>query len=150
MEDVAKIKRAIEAKLAAMGLELYDMKYNRAGRHSSLRVFIDKPEGVSIADCEQASHEISVLLDVEEFSDTPYNLEVSSPGVDRPLKSEKDFKRAAGKGVQLVYLDDNGKTKTFTGTLTAYSGDAARIQTATGETVIRRADILSAKIELQF
>jgi ribosome maturation factor RimP len=150
MEDVAKIRQAIEAKLAGMGLELYDIKFNRAGRHSSLRVFIDKPEGVTVADCEQASHEISVLLDVEEFSNTPYNLEVSSPGADRPLKSEKYFKRATGKDVQIVYLDEAGKSRPLIGTLTAYDGNAARIQTATGETTIRRADILSAKMELQF
>ena len=150
MDDFEKIKQAIEAKLANMGLELYDIKYHRAGRHSSLRVYIDKPEGVTIADCENASHEISVLLDVENFSNAPYNLEVSSPGADRPLKNEKDFKRAVGKDVQMQYLDETGKSKTMVGTLVSYEGNTMRVQTATGETTLQRADVLSAKIELLF
>jgi ribosome maturation factor RimP len=150
MEDLAKIRQAIEAKLGNMGLDLYDLKYHRAGRHSSLRVFIDRAEGVTVADCEKASHEISILLDVENFSAAPYNLEVSSPGADRPLRNEKDYMRAVGKDVNITYLDDAAKSRTLIGTLVAYKDNAMHVQAATGEVIVRRGDILAARMELQF
>lgn len=96
-----EITPIIEEKLKFMRMELYDIKYVPAGRHSALRVFIDKEGGVTIDDCEKASREISMLLDVENFSDTPYSLEVSSPGADRPLATQRDFVKVVGQYVRL-------------------------------------------------
>jgi len=101
MGSADEVRPLVERKLLAMGFELYDLRYVEAGRHSVLRVYIDKPAGVTIDDCERVSKDLSVMLDVEEFSGGPYSLEVSSPGADRPLRTERDFRRAAGRGVVL-------------------------------------------------
>ena len=105
-----EIRPLIEEKLKFMRMELYDVKYVAAGRHSVLRVFIDKEGGVTIDDCENASREISMLLDVENFSDSPYTLEVSSPGADRPLSSQRDFVKVVGQYVRLE-LKAEGKQR---------------------------------------
>jgi ribosome maturation factor RimP len=103
-----EITPLIEEKLKFMRMELYDIKHISAGRHSVLRVFIDKDGGVSIDDCENASHQLSMLLDVENFSDTPYTLEVSSPGIDRTLARQRDFVKVIGQFVRLE-LKGEGK-----------------------------------------
>jgi len=102
-----EIKPLIEEKLKFMRMELYDIKYIRAGKHSVLRIFIDKAGGVTIDDCERVSNEISMLLDVENFSDTPYTLEVSSPGADRPLITQKDFNNVIGHYVKVELKSEN-------------------------------------------
>ncbi len=117
MSSVDDITPLVEGKLASMGLELYEMKYHRAGRHSVLKIVIDKPGGVTIDDCEQASRELSVMLDVEEFSKTPYSLEVSSPGIDRPLRYERDFQRARGHDVTVELEEPIENRKRITGTV---------------------------------
>ena len=150
MTNLDKIKEAIEAKLIAMGLELHDLQFNSAGRHSVLRVFIDRAEGVTIADCEKASHELAILLDVENFATTPYHLEVSSPGIDRPLKKEKDFKRNLGKDITVIYKVENGKSKTETGTITKCDEGFVEVQVGENMRRIALEDVLSAKLELSF
>lgn len=141
MMRLEEIRPLIEEKLKFMRMELYDLKYISAGRHSVLRVFIDKEGGVNIDDCENASRQLSMLLDVENFSDTPYSLEVSSPGADRPLSSQRDFVKVIGQYVRLelksgpnpvvigkcvscadnvltVELDDGAETKVALDTIT--------------------------------
>jgi ribosome maturation factor RimP len=149
MEDFTRIQEVISQKLNAMGFELYDLKYNQAGKYSSLRIFIDKPGGVTIADCEQASNELSVVLDVENFSKTPYSLEVSSPGIDRPLKTEKDFKRVLGNTVTVIFKIDM-KSKTVTGSLVHCADGKIQVQSNTEVLDISIPDILSAKVEPKF
>jgi ribosome maturation factor RimP len=100
----------IEEKLKFLRMELYDLKFIPAGRHSILRIFIDKEGGVTIDDCERASQEISMLLDVEDFLQTPYTLEVSSPGADRVLRNQKDYAKVVGLYVR-VELKSEEKQK---------------------------------------
>jgi ribosome maturation factor RimP len=149
MDEINRIEEIIRQKLIAMGMELYDLKFNRAGRFSSLRIFIDRPGGVTVADCERASTELSVVLDVENFLNSQYTLEVSSPGIDRPLKTEKDFKRVMGNTITVIFKTEV-KSRTITGQLV--SGSDGRIQVQTREELldIAIADVLTAKVELQF
>jgi ribosome maturation factor RimP len=113
-----ELRQLIEDKLKFMRFELYDIKYVHAGKHSILRIFIDKPGGVNIDDCERASNEISMLLDVENFSqNTPYTLEVSSPGADRTLTSQRDFQLVIGHFVKLEVKDDAGVSEEVVGRL---------------------------------
>ena len=105
---IESIKPVIEKKLTSMGLELYELKCIKAGSRLILRIFIDKDSSVTVDDCEKASHEISILLDVENFSQTPYTLEVSSPGIDRPLTTEKEFRRLVGNDIR-VHFKEGGK-----------------------------------------
>jgi ribosome maturation factor RimP len=104
MSTLENVEPLIAAKCTEAGFELFEARFFKAGSRSILRVFIDGPKGVSIADCERISHSLSDLLDLENFLDgRAYTLEVSSPGIDRPLRDEREFRRVAGKNVS-VYL----------------------------------------------
>jgi ribosome maturation factor RimP len=127
-EDVTPL---IEEKLKFLRLDLYDIKFIPAGRNSVLRVYIDKEGGVNIADCEKASYEISMLLDVEDFSPAQYSLEVSSPGADRVLHTQKHFKSVIGQYVNIVLKPETpgGKNETMTGKCLESRDDEVVIET---------------------
>lgn len=97
------VQEIIKSKLGELGLELFDLRFFQAGSRAVLRITIDaEGRGVTVGDCERASNELSVLLDVEEFSPgRPYTMEVSTPGIDRPLTTERDFRRTIGRFVVL-------------------------------------------------
>ena len=104
MPSLEHIEPLIAEKCADMGFELFAARFFRAGSRSILRIFIDRPNGITIEDCEHVSNALSLLLDVENFlNGRSYTLEVSSPGIDRPLTTERDFRRACGREVT-VYL----------------------------------------------
>jgi ribosome maturation factor RimP len=110
------IRAMIQAKLAELGLELFDIRYFQAGSRSILRVIIDSRAGVTIGDCEKVSNVLSILLDVEDYSaGRKYTLEVSSPGIDRPLKTERDFRRAVERFVTLQMNASFSGKKTLRG-----------------------------------
>ena len=98
----AKVKEIIEPVIKGLGVALEDMELRKMGRRVFLRVIIDKEGGVTIDNCELVSREIEAQLDVEDPIPYPYTLEVSSPGLDRPLKTPGDFKRFCGKTVRIV------------------------------------------------
>jgi ribosome maturation factor RimP len=80
-----------------MGYELVGVEFNRGGGHGTLRVYIDRDSGISVDDCAAISHQVSGILDVEEPIKQAYDLEISSPGIDRPLFKLADFERFAGR-----------------------------------------------------
>ena len=99
------------------GFELVDVEYVKESGEYYLRIYIDKPEGISLAECETISRELNPILDEKDPIQENYFLEVSSPGLDRPLKKEKDFIRYKGRDVELkLYKPLNG-SKQFEGTL---------------------------------
>jgi ribosome maturation factor RimP len=144
------IESIVEEKLASLGYELYELKLIKAGSRSILRLFIDKEGGITVDDCEKASNEISVLLDVENFSQRPYTLEVSSPGIDRPLTTEKDFKRAIGNTIRLRLKESDGKSTTLHGNLIGCSNGNLTIETQKGIKTISISNIHGGKIEITF
>ena len=96
----------------ARGLELVDVELFRAGRREVLRIYLFKPGGITLDDCSQASHHLSVLLDADEDFQNPYTLEVSSPGLDRPLRTPKDWARRVGEWVRVhLSTEVEGKTQ---------------------------------------
>ncbi|WP_024833911.1 ribosome maturation factor RimP [Ruminiclostridium josui] len=100
-----------------LNYELVDVEYIKEGANWYLRVYIDKPGGISIDDCQAVSEQISDLLDKNDPIDQSYYLEVSSPGLDRPLKTEKDFTKYKGELVEVkVFQPIDGK-KVFEGEL---------------------------------
>jgi len=107
----------IEPVLFAEGLELVDIKYKKEGKTWVLRIFIDKERGVTVDDCQKVSHLTGDLIEVEEIITTPYNLEVSSPGLDRVLKREKDFLKFKGRKIRLNSLSPIDSRRKFTGIL---------------------------------
>ncbi len=124
-----KIENLVQPILEDLGYELVDLEYQREQRGWILRFFLDKKGGINLDDCAAASREISSLLDVENIISTAYNLEVSSPGIERPLKKAKDFERFAGQLVKIKTLDAidpdaSGKNKkTFVGILSGLEDD---------------------------
>jgi len=120
---VERVHRLILPVLQDMAVELVDLEFKREGRDWFLRLFIDKEGGVTLDDCAEVSREIDALLEVEEVIDTAYRLEVSSPGIDRPLKKPEDYERFKGhlvkvKTYEQLDPDSRGHSrKTFVGEL---------------------------------
>jgi ribosome maturation factor RimP len=101
-EIVEKVKELVTPVLKDGGFELVDVEFVRERLGWVLRIYADKPQGgITLLDCQWISERVGVLLDVEDLIPYSYNLEVSSPGLDRPLKKEQDFLRFAGEKVQL-------------------------------------------------
>ena len=112
LED--KLTEMLNPGVEALGFELVGVEFVRAGKHSILRVFIDHENGISVDNCADVSHQVSAILDVEDPISTEYNLEVSSPGMDRPLFNEKHYKASVGEVVQVrlsMPMDDRRNFK---------------------------------------
>src|ERR1700749_3827874 len=101
-EIISKIAAIAERAAAPAGIEIVEVELKGSGRSHLLRIYIDKPEGVSHADCELISRAVSAALDVEDPIPGTYELEVSSPGVERKLGKWQDWQRFAGKKVKVV------------------------------------------------
>jgi ribosome maturation factor RimP len=133
-EIQAQVERLIKPILDDFGYELVDLQYKKEGRSMALCIFIDKPGGITLDDCVTVSREVGAILEIEDPIKAGYRLEVSSPGLDRPLKKPADFERFAGQKIKLKTLrmldpDQCGKSrKTFTGELLGLSGDMIRLE----------------------
>ncbi|MDD2852181.1 MAG: ribosome maturation factor RimP [Desulfuromonadaceae bacterium] len=141
--------------LASMGFELVDIEYGRVGRDAVLRLFIDKEGGVMLDDCAEFSRELSMVLDVEDAIACNYTLEVSSPGLDRPLKKPADYDRFVGRLIKVrtyqPFLDDSGnKRKTFLGKLDGLVDGAVKITLTEGQTAsIPLEQVAKANLEFE-
>ncbi len=112
----------------AKGFELVDVEYVKEAGNWYLRGYIDKPGGITVNDCEAVSRAFSDKLDEADFIADSYIMEISSPGLDRPLKKEKDFVRSMGKAVEIRTYRPIGKQKEFCGVLTAYDSNSVTIE----------------------
>lgn len=124
--------------LEEFGFEMVDVEYVKEGSNWYLRAYIDKPGGITINDCETVSRRFSDLLDEEDFIKDPYILEVSSPGLGRPLKKERDFQRSVGERIEVHTYKAINKNKIFIGILKAYDADSVTIETEDGEELVFR------------
>ncbi|MEM7610871.1 MAG: ribosome maturation factor RimP [Pseudomonadota bacterium] len=97
----SEIEALLEPAIERLGFELVDLEYQPGGGQSVLRVFIDGPNGITLDDCAAVSHQVSGILDVEDPIPGEYNLEISSPGVDRPLRRPAHFEKYAGEQVKI-------------------------------------------------
>ena len=124
-EDILEKVRGIAAPLAAQdGMELVDVELGGAGGHQTLRLFIDRAGGVSLDDCTLVSRAVSAALDVEDPIAGAYNLEVSSPGLDRPLRTPEHFEKFKGSKVRVKTfgpVPECENRKTFVGTLQGFA-----------------------------
>ncbi len=108
----AKLQALIQPAVESLGFELVGIEHVPQGKHSLLRIYIDSENGITIDDCEKVSHQVSGVLDVEEAVHGHYNLEVSSPGLDRPLFTEEHFERFSGQAVKMkLAVPLNGRKK---------------------------------------
>jgi len=140
--------------LDSLGIELVELEYRKEGHGMVLRLYIDKPDGITLDDCADVSRELSEILDVEEVISAHYNLEVSSPGLNRPLKKESDYVRYAGRLVKIktfdMVADDAGnQRKTFLGELLGFSDGVVSMKLSEGQSAAIPLDKI-AKANLEF
>jgi ribosome maturation factor RimP len=126
VEDV--VAKLAEKIVERHSFELVDVEYVKEGSTWYLRVFIDKPLGITIDDCQVVSQELDKLLDQEDPIKQSYILEVSSPGIDRPLKNDKDFERYKGKSVEIKLFQPVDGIKIFEGELQGLIDNTIRIK----------------------
>ncbi len=133
------------------GFELVDVEYVKEGSNWYLRAYIDKEGGITVDDCELVSRAFSDKLDQEDFIEDPYILEVSSPGLGRPLKKEKDYIRSMGKRLELRTFRTINKQKEFYGILTAYDEDTVTIESEEGQPMtFQKKDLALIRLAFDF
>ncbi|MCR5396542.1 MAG: ribosome maturation factor RimP [Lachnospiraceae bacterium] len=132
------------------GFELYDVEFVKEGNDYYLRAYIEKPGGITINDCVDVSREMNEILDKEDYIKEAYIFEVSSPGLDRPLKKDKDFERNLGKQVDIKTYKAFDKQKEFTGVLSAYDKDSVTVTFEDGDFTFLRKDISLIRLTIDF
>ena len=133
------------------GFELVDVEYVKEGSTWYLRAYIDKPGGITIDDCETVSRRLSDILDEKDYIEDAYILEVSSPGLGRPLKKEKDYKRSLGEEVEIITYRMIEKQKEFTGILKGYDEGTVTIEIENGtEKIFDKSDIALIRLAFDF
>lgn len=133
------------------GFELVDVEYVKEGSNYYLRAYIDKEGGITIDDCELVSRELSDLLDAEDFIPEAYFLEISSPGLGRQLKKDKDFARSIGEDVEVKLYKPLDKRKEFEGVLEGFDEATVVLRLSETETVtIPRESIAVIKLAIHF
>jgi len=118
-----QLTELLDAPVEDAGYELVGLEFVRAGVHSTLRIYIDHENGINIDDCSAVSHQLSGMLDVEDPISGNYHLEVSSPGLDRPLFEEEHFDRFAGSEISFKLMYAQNGRKKFKGLLQGREGD---------------------------
>jgi ribosome maturation factor RimP len=123
------VRSVAERVAASSGLEFVDVEMKRGGKGPVFQIFLDKPERISLDDLENASREISAILDVEDPIRRSYTLEVSSPGMTRPLKTARDFNRVIEKNIQVSFADAAEKSgvREIKGRLVAVTENEVRL-----------------------
>lgn len=156
--DVVERVTEIVAEVGApLGIELVDLEYKREGRDMVVRVFLEKREGgINLDDCAEVSRQLSDILDVEDFMPERYTLEVSSPGICRPLKKVADYERFLGhlikvKTFEMLADDAGNKRKTFTGKLAGITDGVISIDLTEGQHASVPLDkVAKANLEFEF
>ncbi|MBM9536883.1 ribosome maturation factor RimP [Desulfobulbus alkaliphilus] len=146
---ITTIQSFVEPMLADMAMELVDIQYRREGHGWVLRFFLDKDGGITIDDCARVSREISAYLEVENLIDHPFHLEVSSPGLERPLKKREDFLRFADRPVRIKVHNPLGGQRVLTGILRGLEGDAVALEMETGMVFVDQENISKARLSLE-
>ena len=136
--------------IEANNFELVDVEYVKEGSNWYLRAYIDKEGGISVDDCEVVSRAFSDKLDEEDFIDDAYIMEVSSPGLGRPLKKEKDYKRSMGKELEIRTYRAINREKEFYGILKSYDENRGTIENEDGEQTFQKSDIALIRLAFDF
>ncbi len=132
----SRIEEIAQRVAQSEGLEVVAVEVKGAGGQRVVRVFIDKPEGVTHADCELVSQQVGTILDVEDVvPGGRYTLEVSSPGIERKLMKPQDYQRFQGKKARITLKDAIGGRRNWEGTLAGIEDGVVALEAAPGETV---------------
>jgi ribosome maturation factor RimP len=147
-EIVDQVRALADPILMNAGIELVDIEYRREARGWVLRLYIDKDGGVTLDDCSRVSHEIGRGLDVEDLISTPYTLEVSSPGLTRPLRGEKDFIKYQNRLIKLRTIDPIDHRHQFRGRLLGFSDNHIVLEIDEGIVQIPLNQVAKANLEI--
>ena len=131
---IERVREFAESLLPAMGLELFEVQFRREGHGWVLRLVVDKEDGVTLDDCSQVSRETSDFLDVEDIIDHPYHLEVSSPGLERPLRTMAECQRHLGKKVRIKLKQELDSQRVIIGELETAEQDELTVLSEEGTT----------------
>ena len=145
-----KTEELVQPILNRMNFELVDVEYVKEGSTWYLRVYIDKDGGITVDDCEAVAREMNEILDREDFVEDSYVFEVSSPGLGRPLKKEKDYIRNKMKNVEIHTYRPISHEKNFSGVLKDFDEKTVTIENDTGEIVFEKKDIALIRQALDF
>ncbi len=140
----ALVTRLIQPVLDEVGIELVEIQFRREPIGMVLRLIIDKIGGIGIDDCARISREVAHLMEVEDPIDSAYHLEVSSPGLDRPLETERDFLRNVSREVKITLSEPPGQQ--LIGTIIHAEGDEVRITSDKEELTVQLENIAKAKL----
>lgn len=150
MEVIDRVRELAENYVAAHGIEIVDIIYRREAQGVVLRLLVDKPHGITLKECEDMNNYLSALLDKEEVIDGRYILEVSSPGLDRPIITDRDFERAMGKALNVTTYEPVDGRKAHAGMLIGMDRDSIVIESSGVSTVIPRSKIAKAVLRIEF
>ena len=135
--------------LERKGLKLWDVVFEKEGKEYYLTAYIDKPGGVTVDDCEEVSREMNEILDREDYIKENYTFVVSSPGLDRPLKRERDFINSVGREVEIKTYKAIDGMKEFTGVLKAFDKDTVTVDEGSSQRVFNRKDISMIRLAFE-
>ena len=144
------VTELIEPGLLADGLELVDVEFKKEGKNWILRIYIDREGGVTLADCQKVSRLAGDLIEVEEVIEPVYTLEVSSPGLNRVLKKEKDFLKYSGKKIYVQCHAPMDGRKKFTGILTDFIDQSIHLEVDGQQHTIPLSQVAKANLVIEF
>ena len=145
-----ELEELAETLVISEGMELVDLEYRRQGPRWVLRLFIDKEGGVTVDDCANISRQLGDLLDAKDIVPQTYVLEVSSPGLNRPIKKKEDFRRFAGRKVQLRLVSPLEGRRKIVGDLVGIENEKVIVTAAEGRCSIALEDIDRANLVYEF
>ena len=145
-----RVQNLLEPLIEELGYELVLLEYFTYGRSGTLRLFIDSDAGIGLEDCEKVSREVAAIMDVEDPIKDPYHLEVSSPGLDRPLVKPAHFQRFVGEEADiLLFVPRDGRRK-FLGELAGTTANGVKLRTKAGEIELEFSEIERARLVPRF
>lgn len=145
-----QLAEMLEPSVAALGYELVGLEFIRAGEHSTLRIFIDKENGINVEDCAEVSRQVSAVMDVEDPITVAYNLEVSSPGLERPLFKAAHYEQFIGHEVSLVLKMAMGNRRKWKGDIVAVDGELVTLNVDGNEECFALSNISKANLVPKF
>src|SRR5437763_8220359 len=146
-----RVRSLIQEVVESQGYELVDAEFKGGGKSSILRIFIDKPTGISHHDCELISEQVGTVLDVEDLIPSAYTLEVSSPGLDRKLVKDSDYTRFDGKLARIQTRIPLNQQKVFRGRLQGLHGGKVRLELSKGDILEIPLDVIQeARLEFDW
>ncbi len=148
---VAALRQAIDSLLRTEGIALVDMQWGQRGKRWGLTLFIDKEGGVTLDDCERTSEQVGEIIEAESLIDHAYILEVSSPGLDRPVRTLSEYERFRGRLVKLTTREPIQGRSTIVGRIIDVEGEIVLVEvTRAGVVPIPFAHIKHARLEVEF